>query len=320
MGGFGGGGQQASPPTLNVGQSAELFQRQLELQRQFLPSMARAAGGASRSEYRRNIDFGLGLLGDAGLRQRYEAAMPEETQRRRALLDQLDASQAASPEYQRMQEVLADTSGGALGQALTREAKTRAANIGGLTPEEERQATQQARAAMAARGMATGNAAMGAELLNRSQFQRARRAEDLNLISGVGEANQARALGFSTQAAQAAEQERARRLGLRQDAYNFAIGTNPGMMAIGMGSPYANMTQPAMSMVAGARGLEPMYSGGSFSSGGIGGGLMGGGMGALSGALSGAALGSVVPGIGTALGAGIGALAGGATGFMGGMR
>jgi hypothetical protein len=107
---------------------------------------------------------------------------------------------------------------------------------------------------------------------------------------------------------------------LRQDAYNFSIGSNPAMMALGMGSPYANMTPQAMQMVSGAQGLSPMYSGGQFSSGGMGGALMGGGMGALSGALSGAAAGSVIPGVGTALGAGIGGLVGGLGGFMGGSR
>lgn len=300
MGGFGGGGQ-ASPPKLDVGQSAELLQRQLELQQQYLPSMARAAGGAARAEYRRNIDFGLGLLGDSKLRQRYEAAMPEETQRRRALLDQLDASQEASPEYQRMQAELAD--GGELGRRLMGEALQRSERgFGVLSPEAQREATQQARAAMAARGMATGNASIGAELLNRDRFQRARAAEDINFASGVMADQRGR---FAT-SAQAAEQERGRRLGLRQDAYNFAIGTNPGMMAIGMGSPYANMTQNAMQMVGSSQGLQPMYSGGQFSSGNQGANMLAGGLG---GAMSGAAMGSMFGPWGTAIGgaAGLGA-------------
>ena len=241
--------------------------------------------------------------------------MPEEMRRRRALLDQLDAADAASPEYARLQGTLADTTGGALGQALTREAETRAANIGGLTPEEERQAIQQARAGMAARGMATGNAGLGAELLNRSQFQRARRSEDLALIGSVGQADEARRTGYAGQAAQLAEQERMRRMGLGQNAYNFALGSNPGMMALGMGSPYANVTPQSMQMVAGSQGLSPMYSGGQFSGQGGGGfNMMGAGAGALSGAATGAMLGSVVPGIGTAAGA----IGGGLMGGLGG--
>jgi hypothetical protein len=36
------------------------------------------------------------------------------------------------------------------------------------------------------------------------------------------------------------------------------------MMAIGAGSPYANLTQNSMQMVGSAQGLNPMYSGGSM--------------------------------------------------------
>jgi hypothetical protein len=92
------------------------------------------------------------------------------------------------------------------------------------------------------------------------------------------------------------------------------------MMLAGLGSPYANMTGNAMQMVSGARGLDPMYSGGQFSGGGFntGGALLGGATGALGGAAAGAAMGTMIgPGYGTAIGAGLGAL-GGATGFFGG--
>ena len=254
--------------------------------------MAEASGTASRSEYRRNIDFGLGLLGDASLRQRYEAAMPDEMRRRNALLAQLDAADASSPEYTRLQEQLQ----GAVGE-----------RAGMLSAQDTRDATQQARSAMAARGMATGNAGIGAELLNRDRYVQQRRAQDLGILG---------------QSAQLAEQERMRRMGLGQDSYNFALSSNPNMMAIGAGSPYANLTQNAMAMVGGAQGLNPMYSGGQFSGGGfnMGGAALGGASGALSGAATGAALGTMIgPGYGTALGAGLGAL-GGATGaFSGGM-
>lgn len=309
-----GGGGAPQPPKLDVGQSAELYERQLQLQQQYMPGMTAAAGAASRGQYRENINFGLGLLGDASLRQRYEAALPEEMQRRRTLLNQLDANASASPEYTRLQAVLGDTSGGTLGQALTAEAERRAQAMGRLSPEEEREAIQQARASMAARGMATGNAGIGAELLNRDRFVRQRRAEDLNLVGSVGAANEQRRVGYAGQAAGLADAERARQLGLRQDAYNFSIGSNPAMMALGMGSPYANMTPQAMQMVSGAQGLSPMYSGGQFSGSGGGFNMAGAGMGALSGAASGAMIGSVVPGIGTVAGA----IGGGLLGGLGG--
>jgi hypothetical protein len=309
-----GGGGAPEPPKLDVGQSAELYERQLQLQRQYLPSMTATAGQASRGQYRANIDFGLGLLGDAGLRQRYESALPEEMRRRRALLDQLDANEGESAEYRRLQAALGDTTGGTLGQALTAEAERRAQAMGRLSPEEERDAIQQARASMAARGLATGNAGIGAELLNRDRFVQQRRAQDINLVTGVGAANEQRRVGYAGQSAGLADQERARQLGLRQDAYNFSIGSNPAMMALGIGSPYANMTPQAMQMVAGSQGLSPQYSGGQFSGQGGGFNMAGAGMGALSGAASGAMIGSVVPGIGTA----VGAIGGGLLGGLGG--
>ena len=285
MGGF--GGQQASPPTLDIGQARRLLAEQYALQLQYLPQMSEAAGRASRKEYRDNIDFGLGLLGDSSLRQRYEAAMPEETARRNALLGQLDAAQDSAPEFTRLQQQLQ----GAVGE-----------RAGMLSAQDERDATQQARAAMAARGMATGSAAIGAELLNRDRFVQQRRAQDLGILG---------------QSAQLAEQERMRRMGLGQDSYNFALSSNPNMMAIGAGSPYANLTQPAMSMVSGAQGLNPMYSGGSFSRGNQGMNTIAGGLGgALSGAATGAALGGSA---GLGFGAVPGAIGGAILGLGGGL-
>jgi hypothetical protein len=276
-----GGSSQPTAPTLDVGQSAGLLEQQLAIQRANVGPMARAAGNASRSEYRRNIDFGLGLLGDASLRQRYEAAMPDEVRRRNALLAQLDAADASSPEYTRLQEQLQ----GAVGE-----------RAGMLSAQDTRDATQQARSAMAARGMATGNAGIGAELLNRDRYVQQRRAQDLGILG---------------QSAQLSEQERMRRMGLGQDSYNFALSSNPNMMAIGAGSPYANLTQNSMAMVSGAQGLSPMYSGGQFSGGGSG---MGSAIGMGTGAVLGGVVGSLFGGVGAVPGAALGASLGGAAG------
>jgi hypothetical protein len=275
------GGSAPSAPTLDVGQSADLLRQQLAIQRREIPRMAEASGTASRSEYRRNIDFGLGLLGDASLRQRYEAAMPDEMRRRNALLAQLDAADASSPEYTRLQEQLQ----GAVGE-----------RAGMLSAQDTRDATQQARSAMAARGMATGNAGIGAELLNRDRYVQQRRAQDLGILG---------------QSAQLSEQERMRRMGLGQDSYNFALSSNPNMMAIGAGSPYANLTQNSMAMVGGASGLNPMYSGGQFSGGGSG---MGSAIGMGTGAVLGGVVGSLFGGVGAVPGAALGASLGGAAG------
>lgn len=54
-----------------------------------------------------------------------------------------------------------------------------------LSAEEQRDAAQSARAAMAARGMATGNAAAGAELLNRDAFARQRQNERRQFAMGA---------------------------------------------------------------------------------------------------------------------------------------
>ena len=285
-----GSGSAPTAPTLDLEQSSSLLRQQLGIQREQLPAMAVAAGNASRQESRRNIDFGLRLLGDQRLRSSYEAALPDETRRRSGLLGQLDAAQTAAPEYTRLQEQLQ----GAVGE-----------RAGMLSAQDTRDATQQARSAMAARGMATGNAGIGAELLNRDRFVQQRRAQDLGI------------LGTS---AQLAEQERMRRMGLGRDAYNFSMGTNPAMLAMGMGSPYANLTQNAMSMVSGAQGLSPMYSGGQFSGQGMNmmGAGLGGASGALSGAMMGAMMGAPAGGIGAVPGAVIGGLAGGGLGAAGG--
>ena len=281
------GGSSPTAPTLDTKQSSDLLRQQLAIQREELPAMSVAAGNASRQESRRNIDFGLRLLGDQRLRSSYEAALPDEMRRRTSLLGQLDAAQTAAPEYTRLQEQLQ----GAVGE-----------RAGMLSAQDARDATQQARAGMAARGMATGSAGLGAELLNRDRFVQQRRAQDLGILG---------------QSAQLAEQERMRRMGLGQDAYNFSMGTNPAIMAMGVGSPYANLTQNSMAMVGGAQGLNPMYSGGQFSSGGGVGAAMGG-VGAALGAGIGGALAAPTGGLSVPMGLAIGGSFGGAAGGLGG--
>lgn len=61
-----------------------------------------------------------------------------------------------------------------------------------LSPEQERMATQSARAGMAARGMATGNAALGAEILNRDAYASARQDQRRGFAAGVNQMDLAR--------------------------------------------------------------------------------------------------------------------------------
>jgi hypothetical protein len=56
-----------------------------------------------------------------------------------------------------------------------------------LTPEQERQAAQQARAGMSARGLGVGNAALAAEILNRDAFASAREADRRNFAGSTNQ-------------------------------------------------------------------------------------------------------------------------------------
>lgn len=75
--------------------------------------------------------------------------------------------------------------------------------------------------------------------------------------------NQRFNMGLLQTSAQAADNERARQLGLGQSAYNFALQTNPKMMLAGLGSPYANFTPQALGLMSN-QNVQPIYSGGSF--------------------------------------------------------
>jgi hypothetical protein len=218
-----------------------------------------------------------------------KAFRPEFAARDR-LLGDMEGARKSTSEYTRYQDNLAE--GGELGRRLMTEALGRSERgFGQLSAEAERNATQAARSGMAARGMATGGAGLGAELLSRDTYQRQRAAEDINFVGGVMNDERNR---FGT-SAQLSEMERGRQLALGQDAYNFRLSTNPKLMLAGLGSPYANMTAPAMQMVSGAQ-FTPQYSGGNFSNKGPGlhtqiSGIVGGAFGAYYGGPAGAAAG-----------------------------
>ena len=424
MGNFGGGGSAPQPPKPDFKQSEKLTRADYSLKREFIPKLSATAGQADRVEYERNLNFAVKQLGNSTLTNRVNRAMPEVRQKRRSLQGQLDAAQSSSAEYRRAQTAMqrglkpqqvgqrsAATSqaaaarmeqvndaqsrsiaagqvgAGALGETLMGRAEQMAQSTGRLSAEADRDAVQSARQGMAARGMATGSAALGAELLNRDQYARQRQFQDLGFAQGVqgqdltrqfqnvgnrltadqsnqasfmqaelanqqtrfgtnqfNAANQQQAnlsntaarntmaqfnaglgssidqfnagqrtdagrynMGLLGTASQMADAERGRRLGLGQDAYNFALSSNPNMVAMGLGSGYANMTAPSMSLMGG-QNMQMMYSGGQFSSGGSSG--SNAIMGAAGGALSGAAAGSVLGPWGTAGGALVGGLGG----------
>ena len=257
-----------------------------------------------------------------------QKAFRPEFAARDQLLKDMQGARESTAEYTRMQDAYGkglkaqQTEAGALGDRLMEEAMAKMDQGGQLSPEAARDATQAARSGMAARGMATGSAGLGAELLNRDRYAREREFQNLGFAQDVQTQDLGRRqtntamrdetnrfnIGLLGTSAQLSELERGRQLSLGQDAYNFRLSTNPKLMLAGLGSPYANMTSNAMQMVSGAQ-FTPQYSGGQFSSGNQGMNMVAGGLG---GALSGAAAGSVAgpwgAGIGAAVGLGAGLL------------
>ena len=188
-------------------------------------------------------------------------AFSEQFNMRDSLLGRLSGAMNPTSEYNRMQDALGrgvqarTTEAGTLGEQLMSRAMSGVAQGGQLSPEAQRDAVQSARSAFAARGMATGNAAIGAELLNRDRFARQREMENLNFASGVQANDLARRqtnstimgdtdrfnLGLLGQSAGLADQERSRQIGVGQDQYNFAMATDPRAMMMNLGSPFANL-------------------------------------------------------------------------------
>jgi hypothetical protein len=95
--------------------------------------------------------------------------------------DQVNAINAARVADVRAQDVGA----GALGGTLLGRAQTMAESAGQLNEQASRDAVQAARQGFAARGLATGNAALGAELLNRDRYSRKRMFDDLGFARQI---------------------------------------------------------------------------------------------------------------------------------------
>jgi hypothetical protein len=90
------------------------------------------------------------------------------------------------------EELAAASTPNAIEARLMQDAESELALGRSLTPEQQRDATQSARAAFAARGMATGNAAAGAEILNRDAFATARQDQRRGFAAGVNQMDLAR--------------------------------------------------------------------------------------------------------------------------------
>ena len=90
------------------------------------------------------------------------------------------------------EELQAASAPNAIEARLQQDAEAELALGRSLSPEQERMATQSARAGMAARGMATGNAALGAEILNRDAYASARQDQRRGFAAGVNQMDLAR--------------------------------------------------------------------------------------------------------------------------------
>ena len=134
------------------------------------------------------------------------------------------------------EELQAASAPNAIEARLQQDAEAELALGRSLSPEQERMATQSARAGMAARGMATGNAALGAEILNRDAYASARQDQRRGFAAGVNQMDLAR---------------RQRRVGLAGaygdlDPFRQAIGP-----AFGLGSQTLSTTTGQVNSIFG---------------------------------------------------------------------
>ena len=119
---------------------------------------------------------------------------------------------------------------GGLGDSLMGDAQRRVALQGQLSPEATRDATQAARAAMAARGMATGSAGAAAEVLNRDRFARARNMEDLSFARGVQSEDLQRRMNNASMGMDAQRLNQVRDTTLGQFALNAGLANQEANM------------------------------------------------------------------------------------------
>ena len=134
------------------------------------------------------------------------------------------------------EELQAASAPNAIEARLQQDAEAELALGRSLSPEQQRQATQSARAAFAARGMATGNAAAGAEILSRDAYASARQDQRRGFAAGVNQMDLAR---------------RQRRVGLAGaygdlDPFRQAIGP-----AFGLGSQTLSTTTGQVNSIFG---------------------------------------------------------------------
>lgn len=130
-----------------------------------------------------------------------------------------------------------------------------------LSPEQERQATQQARAGMSARGLGVGTSAALAEVLNRDAYATAREGQRREFAGNVNQmqtGNRIQRLGAAGsllgQTAGVLQNQAASRMGLAQ----AQIGIDPYARALGSSIPIASQGTSA-SLVGNSFGQAMQY-------------------------------------------------------------
>jgi hypothetical protein len=128
-----------------------------------------------------------------------------------------------------------------------------------LSPEQERQAAQQARAGMSARGLGVGNAALAAEVLNRDAFASQREAERRNFAGSTNQilvGNRQNRIGTVGTILGQSANTRMNQANLRSSLAGANITIDP----------YARAMNPALGMGASTLGQSGQMIGNTYNS------------------------------------------------------
>jgi hypothetical protein len=151
-----------------------------------------------------------------------------------------------------------DLEGTDIERELQRQAISELALGRSLSPEQERQATQQARAGMAARGLGVGTGALAAEILNRDAYASQREADRRNFAGSTNQmlvGNRANRIGMvGTILGQSAN--------TRQNQANLRSSLAGANITI---DPYARAMNPALGMGASTLGQSGQMIGNTYN-------------------------------------------------------
>jgi hypothetical protein len=199
-----------------------------------------AQAAAQQASYRTMLADALGATDQIAwrLNNQYTADALGAT---REVSGDLQGMRGAASEMGRLGQLAQrDLDGTELERMLQVQAERELALGRALTPEQERESQQAARAGFAARGMATGNPSAMAEILNRDAYGTQREAQRREFAFGVNQMNEGNRMGRIGLAGQMTGQQAqtlgaAGGLGLGQ-AQNF-IGIDPYQRALGSSIP-----------------------------------------------------------------------------------